>query len=392
MLSKLHTNAFLSQFDLGRGVFVLYLTSLGMTAENVSFLQFMLWMGILFLEIPSGMIADYLGKKKTIIFGFVLMIFNTAGYLIFTDFTSFVILFLIHGFAIALRSGADVSLLYENLEHDGQVDIYQRALSWLRMMETVALLIAMPLGALLYDEIGGRAVFMICLGVSALGLFNSLMLQEFKPPLRHKISWAELWQSGAWRDYSVDALSSIRALLPMVMAFGLFDGIITFTHLFAQKTLVDYGLSMQWVGVFYFLVMALGAVLYAVIGETQQAKWHRWGIMLVSLLVFAVFAVLFVMGDAIDPRLVFGLLVLVCVVYPFYEIPYNVALQERATPDIRATYMSTCSFVGSLGLVLIFLMNSNSFIYDNVMAVFMGMMAIVVIANIIMFTGRSKVV
>ena len=392
MLTKLHTNAFLSQFDLGRGVFVLYLTSLGMTTENVSFLQFVLWAGILFLEIPSGMIADYLGKKKTIIMGFVLMVLNTAGYLIFTDFISFVILFMIHGFAIALRSGADVSLLYENLEHHGKADNYQRALSWLRMMETVALLIAMPLGALLYDEIGGRAVFMMCMGVSALGLFNSLMLQEFKPPLRHKISWRALWQSGAWRDYSIDALSSIRTLLPMVVAFGLFDGIITFTHLFAQKTLVDYGLTLQWVGGFYFLVMALDAFLYAVIGETKQAKWHKWGIILASLVVLAVFTTLFMGGDDISPYMVFALLLLGCAVYPFYEIPYTVSLQERATADIRATYMSTCSFVSSLGLVLIFLMNSNSFIYDHMMVIFAGIMGIVLIANIILFTGRSKIV
>ena len=67
-------------------IIVLFFQENGLTLMEVMILQSVYSFTIAVTEIPSGYIADYFGRKNSLIFGTIL---TFCGYLIFSNFSSF---------------------------------------------------------------------------------------------------------------------------------------------------------------------------------------------------------------------------------------------------------------------------------------------------------------
>tara|TARA_B100001287_G_C22685354_1_gene533045 strand:+ start:2794 stop:3966 length:1173 start_codon:yes stop_codon:yes gene_type:complete len=99
--------------------------------HNLSISQVMLLQGIYsitiaFFEIPSGYIADILGRKKSIIFGTV---FSFIGFIFFSFFSGFVFFAIAQifvGIGGSLISGSDVALIYDTLIEINQTESYTK--------------------------------------------------------------------------------------------------------------------------------------------------------------------------------------------------------------------------------------------------------------------------
>jgi MFS family permease len=101
--------------DVQRGLFVLYLLQLGITQGQIGILQSFLFFSCVALEIPSGLLADRYGRKHSLILGFLGLFISGIGFLLFSDFIPFALIFCLFGASIAMGSGADRALLYDNL-------------------------------------------------------------------------------------------------------------------------------------------------------------------------------------------------------------------------------------------------------------------------------------
>lgn len=102
-------------------VMVPFFESRGLTLAQVFYLQAFFALIVVLLEIPSGYIADMMGRRNALIAGSA---FHATGFtwLCFADgFVELMIFEALAGVGISLLSGADLSLLYdtqEALEHD----------------------------------------------------------------------------------------------------------------------------------------------------------------------------------------------------------------------------------------------------------------------------------
>ena len=95
-------------FMVSMPIIVLFFQENGLTLMEVMILQSVYSFTIAITEIPSGYIADYFGRKNSLILGTIL---TFCGYLIFSNFSSFLrflfrcrLLLLLGG---SLMSGAD---------------------------------------------------------------------------------------------------------------------------------------------------------------------------------------------------------------------------------------------------------------------------------------------
>jgi len=126
-----------------RNKFVYYFNSLAFSAMfvpivfliwesvDLSFNQMLLTQGIfalsiLIFEIPSGAIADVLGRKKTLLVSHLTTTISIFLFSIAYTFEAFLVSEIIWGFAIAMYSGTDRALMFESLEQEGQKEQFSQ--------------------------------------------------------------------------------------------------------------------------------------------------------------------------------------------------------------------------------------------------------------------------
>lgn len=131
---------------------------LGLRLEDYSCLNTLWAVVILLLEIPSGALADTVGRKKLVVFAAILMILE-MGLLLFAPINGGMILLsmcilnrLLSGISEAAASGADQALAYDTLEVKGKAHLWEeKVLPVVMRWRSAAFMISMLLGGVLYD-------------------------------------------------------------------------------------------------------------------------------------------------------------------------------------------------------------------------------------------------
>ncbi len=142
---------------------VLFL-DLGLTLGQYAFLNTVWAFVIVILEVPSGALADYFGRKRMVVAAGLLMVFEMtlfafapAGHpdLLFAFLLTNRIL---SGMAEAFASGADEALAFDSLQKMGREDEWPRVLDLLGRFSSGGFFVAMILGAWLYDPVWVRSL------------------------------------------------------------------------------------------------------------------------------------------------------------------------------------------------------------------------------------------
>jgi len=94
---------------------VLFYQSHGISLEGAVILKTVLSFSIFIFEIPSGYLADVLGRKKSLVAGGFIWTFSLLLYCFGTNFWVFVIAEMLAGLAASLISGADAALAFDTL-------------------------------------------------------------------------------------------------------------------------------------------------------------------------------------------------------------------------------------------------------------------------------------
>ena len=94
---------------------ILFYQSHGLDLEQAVLLKTILSLSILILEVPSGYIADRLGRKFCLVVGSAVWLVGWLCYCTGSSFTAFAIAEILSGVAVSLISGADTAIAYETL-------------------------------------------------------------------------------------------------------------------------------------------------------------------------------------------------------------------------------------------------------------------------------------
>lgn len=111
---------FLGYFEFITPVFVLFLLANNLSMTQVLILQSLFTVTIFLMEVPSGVIADLFGLKKTLALSQILYILGFLVYGISFNFWGFLVGEILIGSAIAMMSGADSAWIYDTLKEQKQ--------------------------------------------------------------------------------------------------------------------------------------------------------------------------------------------------------------------------------------------------------------------------------
>jgi MFS family permease len=138
-------------------VFTILFLDFGLSLEQFALLNAVWAATIVLFEVPSGALADTVGRRNLLVFSGVLMVFEMT-LLCFAPrhnmhllFTVFLLNRVLGGTAEAAASGADEALAYDTLKAQGDVLDWPRVLEKLMRVQSIAYMGALSLGAAVYD-------------------------------------------------------------------------------------------------------------------------------------------------------------------------------------------------------------------------------------------------
>lgn len=169
-------------FMLFMPIIVLFYQDNGLKMQDIFVLQAIYSIVIVILEIPSGYLADVLGRKTTLIIGTILGFCGFVIYSLSYDFWGFLTAEITMGIGTSLVSGADSAMLYDTLKAGNQKEKYLKFEGKMVSIGNAAEAVAGILGGLL-AEISLRTPFYAQTAVAFIGIPAALMLIE---PIRQE--------------------------------------------------------------------------------------------------------------------------------------------------------------------------------------------------------------
>jgi MFS family permease len=187
-------------------VFAVIFLDFGISLDQFALLN-VIWAGTIILaEVPSGALSDLIGRKKLLVLTASLMVIEMAVWAFAPRGNPTLLFWLLAGNRVlsglgeASASGSDEALVYESLEEAGQKDQWSKVLERVSKWQSVAFMIAMITGGLVYDstllsrwvgfevpkEITLRIPLYLTFITSIFCLFNCLGFQETKHRIMKK--------------------------------------------------------------------------------------------------------------------------------------------------------------------------------------------------------------
>lgn len=145
----------------------------GLTQFQIQLVQswFMLWLFL--LEVPTGAIADYIGRKHSLALGALSVAIAALVYGSYPHIYVFLLAEFLFALAAALSSGADEALLYDTLKEAGREEESKKIMGKAHAINLFGLLVSAPIGGLLAARLGLNAPilfaalpFLIAMGIA----------------------------------------------------------------------------------------------------------------------------------------------------------------------------------------------------------------------------------
>jgi len=234
MLKSYHLNIyFLYLIKLSKWLmFVMPIVALfynenGLSDFDIFFLQAIYSASVAVMEIPSGYMADVVGRKKTLVLGSIL---GTAGYLIYSishDFSGFLVAEIVLGIGGSFISGADSAMLFDSLAATQRKHQYLQFEGRITSLGNFAETAAAVCGGLLAALLSYRAVYVSQAIIASLAIPAALLLLEppkdsliTQPGLRHILSVCKSTVLTDAKLSSAIFLSSVTGIATLSMAWS----------------------------------------------------------------------------------------------------------------------------------------------------------------------------
>ncbi len=218
------------------------------------------------LELPSGALADLIGRKWTIILSWITKLAYILLLILAKNFWYILFAEIMDKIGEALYSGSGVALVYDSLKENNQEKIYEKVESKGYLLATISFVFASTIGGILFD-INPKLPFIILFFIWCIGLIVSLFFQEpkldtekanFKKYIKQNIDGFK----HIFRNKKIGLTSAYSVLLSFVFLTGLWW--------LYQKSANEMNLNPKYVGAlisFLYIFRAIGTSLYATVKD-----------------------------------------------------------------------------------------------------------------------------
>ncbi len=322
-------------FMLYMPIVVPFFESNGLSMKDIMLLQAIYSVAIVILEIPSGYLADVIGRKKTLVLGAVFGVMGFSTYSLSHGFSGFLIASILLGIGQSCVSGADSALLYDSLLESGKEKSYSRFEGRISSMGNLAEALAGILGGLLAG-ISLRSPFLAQTFVAFIAVPAALTLKE---PARHRVlerkGITEILRIAQFAVFG-DRILSRNIFLSAV------TGTATLTMAWFAQPYFEYSkIDIAWFGLLWASLNLTVALSSYTAHKLESRIGQRSSILLISTCIPACYLLLCVLNVAAGLAILFFFYLV-----RGYATPVLKDYINRVTEShIRATVLSVRNFI-----------------------------------------------
>jgi len=338
---RVYLYKFLGEFYLIVPVLIPYYQANGLGRSSVFLIQACYTLAVLALEIPSGYLADVVGRRRTLIISAVFFPLGLAVYALGRSFAAFVAAELILASGNSLRSGCDSALLYDSLVELDRTDEYKRFEGRSFFFTRVGTASAAALGGAL-AVVALRLPFWVNVATGSLMLPVALSFVEpARTKLRAESPWRDILRISRWsiRHQQLRFYILLAALMNSTGVLGIWTSFMYFQ---------DVGIGLGWFGILFALFQLASALSSRRAHVVERALGLRRSLFLLP----AVGVSFIIIGFGRSPAFI-PFIILNAALWGF-SFPILMDGVNRLIPsDTRATVLSVGNMVGSLSIGLL---------------------------------------
>jgi MFS family permease len=343
---------FLTSFALGTilPVYVLYFRHYQINLFQIALLAAVFEASILIFEMPTGLVADSYGRRKSIILSAFFSMLSGLAFIFFPFLTGFIVAEVVAGLGETLRSGALEAWLVDSLKHEGREEKVKSAFAQGTKFKTAGNLLGLILGGYL----ASLSMKLVWIPFTVVFLILSLILllmmkEEYEIP--GDISKKITSRLSETIKGSMQVLKSQRLILALVL-LSLFSEFSFET--ISQYWQVHFDENLFVPTPYFGWIMAAASVLTILLIDKVTALSDKFRGRISSLIILEALFLLSLLFIAltVSPLLAVLFFILLQSFVNFKE-PIFLDIYNKHIPSAqRATLLSFQSLVGSTGEVL----------------------------------------
>ncbi|HIV92060.1 MAG TPA: MFS transporter [Candidatus Eisenbergiella stercoravium] len=342
-LRLLYLNTSLGAFQIAGASWVALLAARGFSLVEIGFAESVFHVASLLFEVPSGVISDVFGRKKSMVLSQCMMLVSSLLMLVSDSMAGVLPAMVFSAFGYNFASGTRESLAYETLKAEGREAEYDGYASTDMMLYTFfSSLATLCAGAAL--ALGYRRAYLADIGLGTVCLMSALRLRDVGYAAAgeegvkngpEETVWKKIFQ--CFRE-SVRFLLHSRKAMELILLNAAVGAAATLLRFFLQARLTEKGLPDALLGPALFFMGLGGAAGARLILRCKSWSYGR---------VFAVSAITVAgcVSAALLPVLAVmiagGFLAALC--DNFLEVRSDVRLNEMVPAGQRATLISVSS-------------------------------------------------
>ncbi|MCP4154490.1 MAG: MFS transporter [bacterium] len=321
----------------------------GLAFSQILFVNawFMFWNFL--LEIPTGAVADFLGRKTSMIFGCITAIIGVLVYCSYPSLYVFLAAEIIYAVSFTLLSGADEALIYDSLKESNQTTGSKKILANMESFKLAGIVVAAVLGGFVAKYFGLRMTLLLQIVPITIALFISLTFIE--PPVYEKkkaISFSVYRKtlSDGVRFFLGNKILKVLTLDMVIV--NAFSWIIIW---FYQALLMEAGIELSYFGIVHAFMTIFQIVVISNFFRLEGWLGSKRRLLVFSAVIAGLsFILLGVTGFA--PLVILG--IIVSAGFGLSRGPlFSNYMNKHIPSDKRATVLSTTSMFRTFSIVLV---------------------------------------
>lgn len=342
-LRLLYLNTSLGAFQIAGASWVALLAARGFSLVEIGFAESVFHVASLLFEVPSGVISDVFGRKKSMVLSQCMMLVSSLLMLVSDSMAGVLPAMVFSAFGYNFASGTRESLAYETLKAEGREAEYDGYASTDMMLYTFfSSLATLCAGAAL--ALGYRRAYLVDIGLGTVCLMSALRLQDVGYAAAGEEEGKNGTEETVWKKIfqcfreSVLFLLHSRKAMELILLNAAVGAAATLLRFFLQARLTEKGLPDAMLGPALFFMGLGGAAGARLILHCKSWSYGR---------VFAVSAIAVAgcVAAALLPvpavMVAGGFLSALC--DNFLQVRSDVRLNEMVPAGQRATLISVSS-------------------------------------------------
>ena len=376
---------FFQNLYLYNHVGALYMQSRGLSLFQVNSIWSIIVLTIFITEVPTGVIADRIGRKRSVVVALFLQFLGEFFYIFASGYVAFVLIAILGGIGYSFLSGANEALIYDSLPAENRETAMKEAMGRVGAAYQLAFFVAPLLGGLVISELV-LSKYMLGIALTAASVFVafliSLTLKEPPASFHHQATSAlQILKNGIAQVRGNRKIQWIAAVAILTEAFS--ATLVTFY----QPYFVQFGLTTSLpIGI----ALSLGGLAAFLLLNNISAIEHRlgrFGLFFVSFFPGVLYLLL-----AIAPNIL--------VLFPIFILTYAFAdaknpllsayQNEQIESASRATTISLINMIGKIYVAIVSLL-LGWIANHSISATWVAIGALVILATLLLRVDKISV-